>query len=140
MSGNINGKLTSAYFDLVMKEVRTTIPLENDEDRNVLGEAIMNVVWRSGPTVINLKTTRRTKFIANKIFRPMGEILNAMWAIENIAIYVQSFPHKRQGVAPLSYLQYHVENYLNGKGINFTNLHQEPMSLEDAFIGITGKY
>lgn len=36
--------------------------------------------------------------------------------------------------------QNNVENYLNGKGINFTNLHQEPMSLEDAFIGITGKY
>ena len=33
-----------------------------------------------------------------------------------------------------------VENYLNSKGINFTNLHQEAMSLEDAFIGITGKY
>lgn len=33
-----------------------------------------------------------------------------------------------------------VENHLNSKGIKFTNLHQEPMSLEDAFIGITGKY
>ncbi|MFA7419961.1 MAG: ABC transporter ATP-binding protein [Melioribacteraceae bacterium] len=36
--------------------------------------------------------------------------------------------------------QANLESYLNGKGINFTNLHQEPMSLEDAFIGITGKY
>jgi ABC-2 type transport system ATP-binding protein len=33
-----------------------------------------------------------------------------------------------------------VESYLNNKGINATNLHQVPMSLEDAFIGITGKY
>ncbi|MBA4406783.1 ABC transporter ATP-binding protein [bacterium] len=33
-----------------------------------------------------------------------------------------------------------VEGYLTHKGINFTNLHQVPMSLEDAFIGITGKY
>lgn len=36
--------------------------------------------------------------------------------------------------------QNEVENYLNGKGINHTNLHQQPMSLEDAFIGLTGKY
>ncbi len=33
-----------------------------------------------------------------------------------------------------------IENYLTGKGINFTGLRQERMSLEDAFIGITGKY
>lgn len=33
-----------------------------------------------------------------------------------------------------------VESHLVSKGINFTNLHQEAMSLEDAFIGITGKY
>lgn len=33
-----------------------------------------------------------------------------------------------------------IENYLTGKGINFTGLRQEKMSLEDAFIGITGKY
>lgn len=33
-----------------------------------------------------------------------------------------------------------VENYFISKGINYTNLHQEAMSLEDAFIGITGKY
>jgi len=29
---------------------------------------------------------------------------------------------------------------LRAQGVEFTNLHQEPMSLEDAFIGLTGKY
>lgn len=33
-----------------------------------------------------------------------------------------------------------IEVYLRGKGIHFDNLHQVPMSLEDAFIGLTGKY
>lgn len=33
-----------------------------------------------------------------------------------------------------------IEDYLRGKGIHFDNLHQVPMSLEDAFIGLTGKY
>lgn len=36
--------------------------------------------------------------------------------------------------------QPNIASYLNSRGIDFTNLHQVPMSLEDAFIGITGKY
>lgn len=36
--------------------------------------------------------------------------------------------------------QPNIANYLNSKGIVFNDLHQVPMSLEDAFIGITGKY
>lgn len=133
MNGNIKGKLTSAYFELVIKEVRATMPLEDDEDRHGLGEAIINVVRRSGPTVISKKTTRRDKFIANKIFRPMGEILRAMWAIENIAIYVRAFPHKKQSVSPLSYLRYHVENYLNEIYILNTRLISYLNALEKAY-------
>ena len=33
-----------------------------------------------------------------------------------------------------------VEEYLKGKSIGFEELKEVPMSLEDAFIGITGKY
>jgi ABC-2 type transport system ATP-binding protein len=33
-----------------------------------------------------------------------------------------------------------IEQYLQTKGVAFTGLHEIPMSLEDAFIGITGKY
>ena len=33
-----------------------------------------------------------------------------------------------------------IEKYLEDKGIEFTQLTQVPMTLEDAFIGITGKY
>lgn len=113
MSGKIKGKLTSAYFELVMNEMRSTMPLNDGRERHELGEAIMNVVLGSGSTVISKKPTRKGTFVANKIFRPMGEILNALWAIENIAIYIRVFPYKRQGISPLSYLQYHIENYLN---------------------------
>lgn len=133
MNGNIKGKWTSAYFELVVKEVRATMPLDDDKDRHGLGEAIMNVIWRSGPTVISKKSTRRDKFLASKIFRQMGEILNAMWAIENIAIYVRSFPHKRQGVSPLSYLRYHIENYLNELYILKTRLISYLNTLEKAY-------
>jgi ABC-2 type transport system ATP-binding protein len=33
-----------------------------------------------------------------------------------------------------------VTNYLGSLGIRYTNFHEEKMSLEDAFIGLTGKY
>lgn len=33
-----------------------------------------------------------------------------------------------------------VEQYLTDKGVAYEHLHESPMSLEDAFIGITGKY
>jgi len=36
--------------------------------------------------------------------------------------------------------QEQVEEYLKQKNISFNNLHQVPMSLEDAFVGLTGKY
>ena len=33
-----------------------------------------------------------------------------------------------------------VESLLNVKGIPFTDVHSERVNLEDAFIGLTGKY
>ncbi len=33
-----------------------------------------------------------------------------------------------------------VENYLKSLGIHYSDFHQVPMTLEDAFIGLTGKY
>jgi len=33
-----------------------------------------------------------------------------------------------------------IENYLNSKNIKYKNFHEVPMTLEDAFVGITGKY
>lgn len=33
-----------------------------------------------------------------------------------------------------------IESYLNSKNVEFKNLKEVPMSLEDAFIGVTGKY
>jgi hypothetical protein len=133
MNQNIKGKYTSTYFELVLKEARATVSLEDDEDRFGLGQAIMNVITQSGPTVVSKKPSIRDKFIANKIFRPMSEILTSIWLIENIAIYVRTFPHKRQNVSHLSYLRYHVENYLNEIYILQTRLISYLNTLEKAY-------
>jgi hypothetical protein len=133
MNQDIKSKYTSIYFDLVLKEVRSSIRIEDEEDRFGLGQAIMNVITQSGPTVVSQKSSRRDKFIANKIFRPMSEIITTIWSIENIAVYVRTFPHKRQKVSHLSYLRYHIENYLNEIYILQTRLISYLNTLEKAY-------
>jgi hypothetical protein len=131
--GGKEGKLTSAYFELVMNEFRATMPRDDGGERAELGEAIMNTVLGLRPTVISKKPTRKWIFVGNKIFQPMGEIFNSLWAIENIAIYVRSFPYKRRGILPLNYLQYHIENYLNEIYILKTRLISYLNTLEKAY-------
>jgi len=133
MNQHIKGKYTAAYFQLVLKEARSAMPLE-DDDRFGLGQAIMNVITQSGPTVISKKSSRRDKFIANKIFRPMSEIFTTIWSIENIAVYVRTFPHRAQGISRLSYLRYHVENYLNEIYILQCRLISYLNTLEKAYL------
>ena len=36
--------------------------------------------------------------------------------------------------------QNEIENYLKSKNIKYSEIHEIPMTLEDAFVGITGKY
>ncbi len=54
---------------------------------------------------------------------------------------IKSFEMVKNKVSVYSFSnEEEVKNNLTAKNIAFTNFHQEPMSLEDAFIGLTGKY
>ena len=83
---------------------------DNEESKNVIMNSILGL---DVPTSLNHRISPHEFFIANKIFRPMSEIMYAIEAIENIAVYARSFPYKRQGISRIAYLKYHVENYLN---------------------------
>jgi ABC-2 type transport system ATP-binding protein len=56
------------------------------------------------------------------------EVISNFEVIKNI-ITIYSFSNKNE-----------IENYLTSKNIKFRNINEIPMSLEDAFVGITGKY
>lgn len=86
--------------------------LENNKKE--LGKSLMDSILGANisPSV-NPKISPKEYFIANKLFRPLSEIINTIEAIENIAIYARSFPYKRQGISQAIYLKYHIENYLN---------------------------
>ena len=66
-----------------------------------------------GPKTVSERASDKAYFVANKLFRPLSEIMNNFEALENIAIYSGSFPYKKHGVSRISYLRYHIENYLN---------------------------
>ena len=54
---------------------------------------------------------------------------------------VKNFEMIRNNATVYSFTPQHdVEQYLRAKGVAFDGFHEVPMSLEDAFIGITGKY
>jgi hypothetical protein len=94
-----------AFFEAATKNVA-----ESKQDNEVAKNIIFN---RDGPREWTIKHSPKTVFIANKLFRPMSEIFSTMGAIENIAIYMNTFPYDRYKVSKLSYLRYHVENFLN---------------------------
>jgi hypothetical protein len=108
------GPKTSEYSEIVMNEFRSCMPFGDKDAEKELGQSIINTILDiDGETKISNSPSRKDKFIANKLFRPMGEILKSVEAIENISVYIRSFPHKRHNISKLSYLLYHVENYLN---------------------------
>ncbi len=65
---------------------------------------------------------------AKDLFFEKDEIVENFEQIKNM-VTIYSFKSKET-----------VEKYLKDKNINFENLEEVPMDLEDAFVGITGKY
>lgn len=90
------------------------IPFQDSKQQKELGESLMSTILGNASTKpIKHINSPKEDFIANKLFRPMWEILLSMQSIENIRIYAKRFPYKRQNVSRYSYLRYHIENYLN---------------------------
>ncbi len=107
------GSKTEKYFELVMGEMKADMTLDKKSKRE-LGKAVLNTIFDTGgATKISKRPTKKSLFVANKIFRPMSEIMKTIEAIENVSIYIRTFPYKKYQISSLSYLQYHVENYLN---------------------------
>ncbi|MCG7851885.1 MAG: hypothetical protein MIO92_05130 [Methanosarcinaceae archaeon] len=108
------GKNTSKYFEMLFSLAREITKPELKEGNEELQSVIKNTILGiEGPRTVERNVSPREYFIANKLYRPMSEIMTSVETIENIAIYARSFPYKRQGVSRITYLKYHVENYLN---------------------------
>lgn len=110
------GENTSIYLEVIFQTFqKILLPLLQEErEKNDHESPMMNMILGlDGPRSVPHNSSPTEYFIANKIFRPISEIFNTVESIENIAIYIRTFPYKRQGISKVSYLKYHVENYLN---------------------------
>ena len=78
-----------------MNELKPILRLDDEEDRREMGKALMNEIYKTGgPTKLSKKPSRKADFMADKIFRPMSEIITTMDVLENISTYIRYFPHK----------------------------------------------
>ena len=97
-------------------------------------EALINVMFnKKGPREIKINHPQKSLFIANKLFRPMLEIFSAMEIIENIPIYISSFPYAKSKISKLSYIEYHLENFMNEVYILEERLHAYLNLIERAY-------
>jgi len=103
------------YFEAVMFEVTSfAIPSEGTPEYEQLKENMGNSLFNENKSShIAIKQSDKALFIESKLFRPLSEIMNNIEALENISIYAASFTYKKQGISRISYLRYHIENYLN---------------------------
>lgn len=104
------------FFEIVMHEMATIIqPIQEDP---TIKKELEDALWNSindldGPRVISKKPNDKAMFISRKLFHPVSEIFSSVESLENISIYVGSFPYKNKDISRLEYFKYHIENYLN---------------------------
>jgi hypothetical protein len=105
---------TKIYFDMVLRVAQRMMEPIFEKEKKELGKSLMDsILGANVSSSVSRNISPKEYFIANKLFRPLSEIINTIEAIENIAIYARSFPYKRQGISQAIYLKYHIENYLN---------------------------
>ncbi len=105
---------TFAYFDIISAAMESMVMPILEKHQAESQEVIMNSILAiDGKKAVIRNNSPKENFIANKLFRPMTEILNSLESIENIAFYTQNFPYEDEALSKVSYLKYHVENYLN---------------------------
>jgi hypothetical protein len=105
---------TKKYLDIIFNQMTEAVDLKNIEKNKEVGHVIFNNLFNlDGPKKVKRDPSVSSIFIANLFFEPFLEILNSVEAIENISVFVKSFPYKKQNISRVHYLKYHIENYLN---------------------------
>lgn len=102
--------ITDAMSTAVLMPIKNLSPTQKQLSEEVAYNTVLN---KKGPREIKINHSQKTLFIANKLFRPMLEIISTMEVIENIPIYMSSFPYAKSKISKLSYIKYHLENFMN---------------------------
>jgi len=110
----LNTKNINRYTALMINNSVSKLNKEVNKNSKELNKIYKNVLLdRKGPRALSgYKLDKEEYFIANKLFRPYMEIMNSFESIQNIPIYISSFPFTSKGISKNNYLKYHIENYL----------------------------
>lgn len=104
------------YSAVLMELSRKTIEstMKSKKSKQEMEKVMRNVLLNDGPQVATgIKTTNQEIFIHRSLFKPFSEIASSFESIQNIPIYLSTFPYRKKGVSKFGYLKYHIENYLH---------------------------
>lgn len=104
------------YLNLFIENTKSSMKLIMDDPQALeqFGDAIINdALDLDGPRVMNRKPSPTNIFIANTLMKPFYEILDSYDRLTHIKDYIRIYPYKKYGISNLTYLRYHIENYLN---------------------------
>jgi hypothetical protein len=98
---------------LIIEEGKRLMLPSFDEKKKELGEAIWNTLFDTGgPTVIGQKPSNKMLF-SGKIFQGFFEIQSSVSTLDDIEIYISTFPYRNKPITRPRHLRYHLENYFN---------------------------
>jgi hypothetical protein len=96
---------------VVMGEFKRTFEPVIEKRGKELGEAIWNDLFElDGPTNIDRQINPSELFLG-KVLHGLLEISLSAQNLQDIAIYISTFPYRNKSVTKPAYLRYHVENY-----------------------------
>lgn len=101
------------FQELVLTEsTRIIIPLVN-EHRSEMGKNLWNHLFDTGDLTPISRNISRDEQYFNKIFNGYSEISSSIHTLEDIEVYINSFPYRNKRITKLRNLSYHIENYFS---------------------------
>lgn len=98
---------------LITEEAQRVILPAFDESNSEIGEALWNTLFDTGgPTVTSQKPSNKELFFG-KIFQGFLEIDSSVRTLNDIEIYIATFPYRNKPITKPRHLRYHLENYFN---------------------------
>lgn len=101
------------FQELILKEsTKVIIPLIDDY-KDELAEVLWNHLFDTGESTSISRNISRDERYINKTFFGYSEISSSMRTLEDIEVYINSFPYRNKKIIKLRNLSYHIENYFS---------------------------
>lgn len=101
------------FQELILAEsIRIIVPLVN-EHKDEMGKNLWNHLFDTGDLTPISRNISRDEYYFWKIFSGYSEISSSLRTLEDIEVYINSFPYRNKKITKLRNLSYHIENYFS---------------------------